>query len=56
MRILPARIRNGVNTFLYGRAVVRCETCGTAVRPSRAVWRGARPYCSVAHEHADFAI
>lgn len=47
------RVRDGVNTFVYGRPLVCCETCGTTLRPSRAVWRGQRSYCSAAHEHAD---
>lgn len=47
------RMRDGVNTVVFGSTVVCCETCGSTLRPSRAVWRGQRSYCSAAHEHAD---
>lgn len=56
MHILLRRVRDGVNTIVYGRSTVTCETCGTGLRPSRAVWRGARPYCSAQHEHDDFDL
>ncbi len=51
-----AATRDAFDTFLYGRSSVTCENCGATVRSSRAVWRGAKPYCSAAHEHADFEI
>jgi hypothetical protein len=47
------RMRDAVNRFVFGSPVVCCETCGETLRPSRAVWRGQRAYCSAAHEHAD---
>lgn len=53
MNKLLMRVRDGVNTFVFGSALVCCETCGETLRPSRAVWRGQRSYCSAAHEHAD---
>jgi endogenous inhibitor of DNA gyrase (YacG/DUF329 family) len=55
MKTMRKRVRGSVSTYLYGRRDVRCQTCGSAVRPSRAVWRGARPYCSARHEYADLA-
>lgn len=50
---ISTRMRNGVNTFLYGSTAVRCENCGDTVPSHRAVWRGSRSYCSAVHEHAD---
>lgn len=50
---ISTRMRDGVNTFLYGSTVVRCENCGATVLPNRAVWRGSRSYCSAVHEHED---
>ena len=53
MNNVLTRVRDGVNTIVFGSTVVCCETCGTSLRPSRAVWRGQRSYCSAAHEAAD---
>lgn len=47
------RVRDGINAIVFGSTIVCCETCGATLRPHRAVWRGQRSYCSVAHEHAD---
>jgi formamidopyrimidine-DNA glycosylase len=46
-------LRDTVDLFVYGRTAVDCEECGTSLRPNRAIWRGAHPYCSVEHEAAD---
>ncbi|MFL2000121.1 hypothetical protein [Microbacterium sp. A1-JK] len=46
-------LRDAINRMLYGQTTVTCEECGTPLRPHRAVWRGAHPYCSAEHEAAD---
>lgn len=53
MNTLVTRMQDRAETLLYGRSNMCCETCGVTVRPSRAVWRGSRAFCSASHEHAD---
>ncbi|WP_314457147.1 hypothetical protein [uncultured Microbacterium sp.] len=53
MKNVLMRVRDAVTTSVFGSPVVCCETCGETLRPSRAVWRGQRSYCSAAHEYAD---
>jgi len=46
-------IRAVVDTLLWGDAWVSCEECGRLSAAHQAVWRGAHPYCSAAHEWQD---
>jgi hypothetical protein len=53
----PARpqesLRDIFTRFVYGRSAVSCEECELSLSPSKAIWRGAHPYCSIGHEAAD---
>lgn len=47
------RITRWIDRAFWGKSDVQCQECGITVAAGDAVWRGARPYCSIEHEAAD---